>query len=97
MKTSILSMLMFFTVFTANAFYPSERMVNILNSGDGKSYKTAYEINSIEEEYQLLEHLKLIPTMQMLSIIEGQYYDILVVGDERIYFKLIPKHQKQSV
>jgi len=97
MKTLIFSILLCFSAAVSNASFPTERIATILNSGDGKSAKTAYEVYSIEEEYKLLEHLKLKPKMQMLSIIDGKYYDILVVSETNIYFKIIPKPKTQNV
>jgi len=97
MKTLILSILLCFSALITNANFPLERIVIIQNSGDGKSATTAYEVYSIEEEYKLLEHLKLKPKMQMLFIIDGKYYDILVVGKTNIYFKLIPKPKAHIV
>jgi len=97
MKTLILSVLLCFSATVTIASFPPERILIIQNSGDGKAAKTAYEVYSITEEYKLLEHLKLKPKMQMLSIIDGKYYDILVVGETNIYFKLIPKPKAQSV
>jgi len=97
MKTLILSILLCFSALITYANFPPERIQIIQNSGDGKAAKTTYEVYSIEEEYKLLEHLKLEPKMQMLSLIYGKYYDILVVGETNIYFKLIPKPKPQNV
>jgi len=97
MKTLIFSILLCFSAAVTDASFSNERIAIIRNSGDGKSAKTAYEVYSIEEEYKLLEHLKLEPKMQMLSIIDGKYYDILVVGETNIYFKIIPKPKTQNV
>jgi len=97
MKTLILSILLCFSATVTIASFPLERILIIQNSGDGKTTKTAYEVYSIEEAYKLLEHLKLEPKMQMLSIIDGKYYDILVVGETNIYFTLISKPKAQRV
>tara|TARA_B110000037_G_C16903146_1_gene417036 strand:+ start:469 stop:768 length:300 start_codon:yes stop_codon:yes gene_type:complete len=97
MKTLIISILLCFYAIKSKESFPTERIEIIQNSGDGKSFKTAYEVYSIDEEYQLLEHLKLNPTMQMLSIIEGEYYDILKIGETKIYFKIILEPKKQSI
>ena len=70
---------------------------NSVESLQFENAKTAYEVYSIDEEYQLLEHLKLNPKMQMLSIIDGQYFDILQVGEKQIYFKLISKPKAQII
>jgi hypothetical protein len=97
MKTFIISILLCFSASFTKAFFPPTRITDILNTGDGKTAKTAYLVYNIDEEYQLLEHLKLNPKMQMLSIIDGQYFDILKVGETNIYFKLIPKPKAPSV
>lgn len=96
MKTLIISILLLLSASFSNASFPPTRITDILNTGDGKTAKTAYEVYNIEEEYKILEHLKLNPKVQMLSIIDGQYYDILVVGETQIYFKLIPKPKEPS-
>ncbi len=70
---------------------PSESITRILNSGDGKSYHTAYEVYTVDEEYQFIEYLELNPKMQMLTIINGEYFDVLQVGDSLVWFKLITK------
>jgi len=97
MKTLIIALLLCFSASVIKASFPYERFVNILNSGDGKSAKTAYHVYTIDEEYQLLEALKLNPQMQTLSIIDGQYYDILKVGDKEIYFKLVTKSKEKTI
>ena len=63
----------------------------ILKSGDGKSIETAYKVNSVEEEYGLLRHLKLTPNMQKLHIKNGYFYDEIKTNAKTIYFKLITK------
>lgn len=97
MRTLFISFLFCLSASFTNASFPPIRITDILNTGDGKTAKTAYVVYNIEEEYQLLEHLKLNPKMQMLSIIDGEYFDILKVGETNIYFKLIPKPKAPSV
>lgn len=97
MKTLFISILLCLSASFTNASFPSTRIIDILKTGDGKTAQTAYEVYSINEEYQLLEHLKLNPKMQVLSIIDGQFYDILKVGETNIYFKLISKPKAPSV
>jgi len=97
MKSIFTTLLFLISFSVAIAKESPGRVTEILNSGDGKTAKTAYEVYSIDEEYQLLEHLKLNPKMQMLSIIDGQYFDILQVGEKQIYFKLISKSKAQII
>jgi hypothetical protein len=91
MKTIIATLLIaiFFSQGLANE--PSIRISEILKSGDGKTPETAYIVYSIDEEYRLLTYLGMKPEMQMLSVFEGQYYDILVVEENHIFFKLVRK------
>ena len=69
MKSIFTTVLLCLSLSIAIAKEPPIRVTEIINSGDCKTAKTAYEVYSIDEEYQLLEHLKLNPKMQMLSII----------------------------
>jgi len=86
---SILTTLLFLISFSvAIAKEPPGRVTEILNSGDGKSAKTAFQVYTIDEEYMLLDYLRLNPKMQMLSIIDDEYNDILKVGEMYIYFKM---------
>lgn len=97
MKSIITVFLIFFISLSfSKAKEPPTRITEILNSGDGKSAKTAFVVYSIDEEYQLLEHLKLNPKIQMLAIIDGEYFDIILVGETPIYFKLVSKTKNQS-
>jgi hypothetical protein len=97
MKPLLISTLLVFSAFFANASFPPTRIIEILNSGDGKTAQTAYEVFSIEEEYQLLDYLKSNPSIQMLSIIEGQTFDVFLVNDTNVFFKLVSKPKVQSV
>lgn len=97
MKSILTALLIFLSLSFSIAKEPPIRVNEIINSGDGKTAKTAYEVYNIDEEYQLLEHLKLNPKMQMLSIIDGQYFDILQVGEMQVYFKLVSKPKAQII
>ena len=97
MKSILTALLIFLSLSFSIAKEPPIRVTEIINSGDGKTAKTAYEVYNIDEEYQLLNHLKLNPKMQMLSIIDGQYFDILQVGEIQVYFKLISKPKAQII
>lgn len=76
---------------------PPEHIIRILNSGNGKSHQTAFEVSTIEEEYQLLQYLQLKPSIQMVVLKEGQYFDVLQVGENQVWFKLIPKVKYNAV
>lgn len=69
----------------------SAKLTRILDSGNGQSPETAYQVYNIAEEYQLLQHLNLTPSMQMLSIVDGDYYDIFLIEDQVVYFKIVTK------
>ena len=97
MKTLLVSTLLVFSASFANASFPPTRIIEILNSGDGKTAQTAFEVYSIEEEYQLFDYLKSNPSLQMLSIIEGQTFDVFLVNDTSVFFKLVSKPKVQSV
>jgi hypothetical protein len=94
MKTIYLLLML---IISASGFSnPPESIARILKSGDGKSHQTAYEVYTIEEEYQLLAYLKLNPIIQMLCIKEGEYFDILQVEKSLIWFKLISQMPLQT-
>ena len=87
-KISILFLFIFFSAFSLN---PPTDIIKIMNSGDGKSIKTAYVVNSVEEEYDLLTHLKLKSIMQKLIIKDGYFYDAITTNSKVIFFKLKTK------
>lgn len=63
----------------------------ILKSGNGLSIKSAYEVDRVEEEYDLLGYLKLKPILQKLVIIDGFFYDAITTNSRVVYFKLRAK------
>ena len=87
-KISMLFLFIFFSAFSLN---PPTDIIKIMNSGDGKSIKTAYVVNSVEEEYDLLTHLKLKSIMQKLIIKDGYFYDAITTNSKVIFFKLKTK------
>jgi hypothetical protein len=50
---------------------------SVLNSGDGKSAKTAYVVISTGEEYTILRALGLRPASQSLDHIDGHTFDVM--------------------
>ncbi len=66
-------------------------IIRILNSGNGQSFETAFEVYTIDEEYKLLRFLKLTPIIQKLDIRDGVFYDTFKIDTKTIYFKLLSK------
>lgn len=52
---------------------------SILRSGDGRSYKTAFHVISINEEYAVLRMLRLQPGNQSLQEHGASQYDVMQV------------------
>ena len=50
---------------------------SILNSGDGKSAATAWQVVEVHEEYVVLRFLGLMPSKQSLSHKDGHSYDVM--------------------
>lgn len=63
----------------------------ILKSGNGKTIQTAYEVNSVDEEYVVLDFLKLKSIGQKLFIKDGFFIDAIQTSTKTIYFKIIEK------
>ena len=67
---------------------------SMTNLGDGKSVKTAFEVNNVHEEYVVLRFAGLIPSKQSLVMVGGQAYDFLEAVDPKtndkfkLYFSL---------
>ncbi len=62
-------------------------------SGDGKTPETAYYVMSIPEEYRVMRELGYTVSMQSLSSINGQAYDVLSGKDSKgnsvnVYFNI---------
>jgi hypothetical protein len=68
-------------------------MKSILASGDGRSFKTAFVVISVEEEYSVLHHYRLHSDKQDLVTGEGHSYDVLTAENEdhekaTVYFNI---------
>lgn len=83
--------LFLFIIVSSFGSNPPTDINKILKSGNGLSIKTAYEVNSLNEEYDLISHLKLKPIMQKLIIKDGYFYDAITTNSRIIYFKLKTK------
>ena len=88
MKKIICIIIIFNSIFLFGKNPPAE-IQRIINSGNGQSIKTAYQVYSIDEEYELMRYLNLKPVMQKLYIEDGIFYDALITNTKTIYFKLI--------
>lgn len=69
----------------------------ILNSGNGRSIKTAFKVNNVDEEYDLLRYFKLVSISQKLIIIDGYFYDAIQTKSNTIYFKIIKRQLPTKV
>jgi Domain of unknown function (DUF4919) len=68
-------------------------MKSILASGDGRSFKTAFVVISVEEEYSVLKHYRLQSDKQDLVTAEGHSYDVLTAKTDQheqatVYFNI---------
>ncbi|MGH9949930.1 MAG: DUF4919 domain-containing protein [Pyrinomonadaceae bacterium] len=77
--------------FYNNLFHKAQH--GLFLSGDGKTPETAYFVLSIAEEYHVMRELGLTTTMQSLSHLNGQAYDVLAGKDAKgnaaeIYFNI---------
>ena len=60
----------------------SEILNTIIDSGDGKSPKTAYKVINLIEEDAVLEHQELVKVSQSVLEVDSVPYDELVVKDK---------------
>ena len=68
-------------------------MKSILASGDGRSFKTAFVVISVEEEYSVLKHYRLRSDKQDLVTADGHSYDVLTAQTDKheeatVYFNI---------
>ncbi|MBF4519038.1 hypothetical protein IRZ71_22015 [Flavobacterium sp. ANB] len=90
MKTiTILLFLLFSIVLFAQK--PSTDINKIMNSGNGRTIETAFKVNNVDEEYDLLRYLKLVSITQKLIVIDGFFYDAIQTKSNIIYFKIIKR------
>jgi hypothetical protein len=69
-------------------------VASVLQSGDGRSFQTAYQVISVAEEYALLETLNLRPLAQALHSHEGQHFDIIQVQPASAGMRGVPGSAK---
>ena len=82
---------------TIVAYNPPIDVKKVLNSGDGKSIETAFKVNSVDEEYIIMDYLKLKVESQKLIIKDGFFIDVLNANGKTIYFKIIEKKLLKKV
>lgn len=88
----MMTSLMLLTSFILLSQIPPKVISRILKSGNGKSIQTAYQVHSIDEEYQVLTFLKLNPKAQKSQVDNGELYDCFTINSKKtIYFKIKPR------
>lgn len=92
---SIYIFLFCFSTYLSFGINPPANITRIINSGNGKTIETAYKVNSVDEEYELLRYLNLKPIMQKLYIKNGNFYDAIKTDNKIIYFKVVTKKLKK--
>jgi hypothetical protein len=71
---------------------PPKTLSRILKSGNGQSIQTAFQVHSIDEEYEVLTFLKLNPKSQKSLIDNGELYDCFTLDSKKtVYFKIKPR------
>ena len=89
MKIIIITFCLLFCFITKASIPPI--IEKILNSGNGKSIDTAYKVNSVQEEYDVIWYLQLRPITQKLHIKGGYFYDEIKTDKKTLFFKIIAK------
>ena len=59
----------------------SKHIAKILAAADGASENSAYKVNSVHEEYEILAALRLSPKVQSL-VVKQKPYDVIEAADE---------------
>lgn len=90
MKPILITMLMLHSLIALSKNPPAE-INKIMASGNGRSIETAFQVNTVDEEYDLLRFLKLTPILQKLLIKDGYFYDEIKTQTNTVYFKIIKK------
>ena len=90
MKTLLILSFMLHSLVTPKQDIPKD-IILIMNSGNGRSIETAFEVYTIDEEYKMLRFLKLTPIIQKLDIKDGYFYDAVQTKNNTIYFKIIKR------
>ena len=91
MKLLFKLLLLLFISFSLFSYSPAIDINSILKTGDGKSLKTAYKVNSVDEEYEVLRFMNLKPIVQKLYIKDGFFYDAITTNFRTIFFKVVNK------
>jgi hypothetical protein len=78
---------------------------SIMQSGDGKSFQTAYEVVTVHEEYVVLRAMGLMPSEQSMAKKNGHSYDVMKAVNPKsnenvtLYFNIDieEKHLKEAL
>ena len=90
MKSIFLLACMLYSLITVSKNPPVD-IDKILKSGNGLSIETAFQVNTVDEEYDLLRYMKLTPILQKLQIKDGYFYDAIQTQTNIVYFKIIKR------
>ncbi len=97
MKQIIIAILMLYSLIALSKNPPAD-INKIMASGNGLTMETAFKVNNVDEEYDLLRYLKLVSINQKLIIIDGYFYDAIQTKSNTIYFKIIKRQlRKKSI
>jgi hypothetical protein len=96
MKT-LLILLISILAISANA-KQKNRINQILLSGNGQSFETAYIVYNVEEEYSTMQHLQKKPSSQALVTFKKELYDVFIDAKtgKNIYFKIVQQQQPKK-
>lgn len=75
---------------------PPSEIGKILASGNGRTIETAFKVNTVDEEYDVLQYLKLVSLNQKLIVRDGYFYDAIQTKNKIIYFKIIKRQLPQD-
>jgi hypothetical protein len=90
MKIILITILLLHSLAVLSSNLPAD-IVRIMKSGNGRTIETAFLVNSVDEEYDLLHFMKLKPIFQKLHIKDGYFYDAIQTNTHIIYFKIITR------
>lgn len=94
MKTTFTALLMLYAL-AALSITPPIETSKILASGNGCIMELAFKVNTVDEEYDVLRHLKLVSLNQKLIVRDGYFYDAIQTKNKIIYFKIIKRQLPQ--
>jgi len=68
-----------------------KRIDEILLTGDGASFESAYKVYNVDEQYYTLTSTQKTPIIQMLMAYKNELYDVFTDSKtgKNIYFKIV--------